>query len=278
MIERIAISVLSENHQNKTRFINEHGLSLHIDIVDSNNHWTLIFDTGASNFFIYNAKQLGVEITNLDAVILSHGHYDHTGGLEYIKGKTIYAHPQLFQKKYKKQDSIYTYIGIPHPKSYYENTCQNKFIDITSPTEILPNVWTVVSFPAPVLSRYFYIKDNNNYTPDTFQDELMLVINMEQGLIIISGCAHCGIISMIEYIQAWMSNKPILGLFGGLHLYKENKDILLSIGSQISNYKIGHIGLAHCSGNQIKKYISGNVFDFNVGDKFVLDNKERGNT
>ena len=142
MIDNLKITVLSENNTKKDTFLSEHGLSLLIEVAGKK----ILFDTGASDCFIKNAKQLDINLNSIDCIVLSHGHYDHVGGLHHLRNKKVFVHPHIFNQKYKLENSKYKAIGFEFSKSYYENNNNLDFIEISENTNIDPEIKLIVNF------------------------------------------------------------------------------------------------------------------------------------
>lgn len=265
MIDRLKITVLSENTTRSQDFISEHGLALHIE-ADSHK---ILFDTGASDNFLKNAEKLNLALTDTATVILSHGHYDHTGGLQYVYGKQIHCHPDLFIPKYKTTDQKeYTYIGNEYIRCFYENNNRITFRLHQTTTELFPGFWLITDFKKEPQKPYFYKRTGpQEYLPDDFSDELALAIQTSKGLVIITGCAHSGIINIIDKGIAITGEKHIHMLLGGFHLSKESSSKVREVANKINDYTIQNIGISHCTGKELSQYLNcKNVFNFNTGE------------
>jgi 7,8-dihydropterin-6-yl-methyl-4-(beta-D-ribofuranosyl)aminobenzene 5'-phosphate synthase len=262
----LKITVIVENKSNNKNLSPEHGLSLLIEY--DNNH--LLFDTGASNLITRNAANLNIDINNIDYIVLSHGHNDHVGGLASITNKKVYAHPDIFIPKYKKRNDQYIYDGgFTYSKEYYEKKNSIEFVWVNNELQLTENIKIHTGFKKEKHND-FYLKVNDNYLPDYFNDELALSIETTNGIIIVTGCAHSGIINIIDKIISDDKNKNIYAILGGFHLGNATSEKIESIAKIINNYNVNMIGISHCTGNKLAKYLKNSkVFNFNTGDIFT---------
>ena len=237
----------------------EHGFSLLIE----DGKEKILFDTGQSGNFICNAKILGIDISQVNSVVISHGHYDHTGGLlEFIKFNKkakIYIKREAFYKKCKDKE----FIGISLNKSIIEEKIiyTGKEISLSENITIIPDIKIYNEIDTHFESMF--INDNNNYIQDKFEDEQFLLINNKKGLTIISGCSHRGISNIIKTATSKF-NLPIDYVIGGFHLKNEKKQKVRNIINLLKDFKIKNIGVSHCTGIEylqlIKDLTTANVF------------------
>ncbi|MBU0744257.1 MAG: MBL fold metallo-hydrolase [Gammaproteobacteria bacterium] len=257
------ITALVENNSKHKDLLAEHGISF---LIEADNK-KILFDTGATDTLLKNAKQLGVDLTAIDCIALSHGHYDHVGGLEYMSDKIVYVHPDIFIPKYDKEDGKYEYAGFPHEKNHYEEKNRIEFIEINDSLQLTENIKLHVDFKKPPVTS-FCLKVDDDYMPDLFFDELALSIDTPLGLVVITGCAHSGIINFIDKVIEDNKKTNIYALLGGFHLAGLNDEETKAIADQINLYKINKVGISHCTGNKLAQYLVGSeVFAFNGGDK-----------
>lgn len=263
----IKVVNLCDNNSISSVFRSEHGLCYYIEAYGQK----ILFDTGQTDVFLDNSKKFNLDLNNTDAVVLSHGHYDHVGGLSSISGKKIYCSQELFVAKYKLEDNQYKYIGIPFMESSYRAKQNHEFIFIKQDIQISKNIYLLTNFQKSLNEFHFYVKKDGKYIPDDFQDEVALVIDTPKGILIFTGCAHSGIINITEKAWQYFDQKNIYGLFGGFHLSKLGEPDLIKIAAKMEGYNICKIGLSHCTGDKFINYLHGDeVFNFSAGQVLEL--------
>lgn len=233
----------------------EHGLSVYIEVDGKH----ILFDTGQSGNFIDNAKSLDIDLKNLDYVIISHGHYDHSGGMERLIKEInpdikLYLGDGFFNKKYRLiGGGDYEYIGNPFDEDFLkENNIPIKYIseDITSLTE---NISIFTNFNRKEefenTNEDMYLKVDGEYEKDLFLDEISIGIKTHKGLVVLVGCSHVGIINILETIIE-RTNMNIYALIGGSHLVNEDDDKINNIIEYLKQKDIKIIGSCHCTGKQ----------------------------
>ncbi len=266
------LSVLTENTASE-KFCAEHGLSYYIEY-DIN----ILFDTGHSDVFLQNAKKLNIDIDQVDIVVLSHGHWDHGDGLRYISNKKLICHPDVFQKRYRKNGDLPCPSGrqgenIGLELSFKE--LKNKF-DITYtrlPFEVSKNIIFLGEIPRnnsfEAQTTTFELDDKKD---DFIIDDSGLVIKLEDEIVIISGCAHSGICNMIEYAKKVTGINKIRAVIGGFHLKYNNQQTQETI-KYLKSQDIAEVYPSHCTELpalaafydefKIKHLKSGMVLNFN---------------
>lgn len=261
----VKITPIVENQSKLSNLLPEHGLSLLIECDGKR----ILFDTGAGDLVLSNAKELSIDLGAVDCIVLSHGHYDHTNGLQYMNNKKVYAHPDVFVPKYETINGRYEYVGFSHSKEHYETANNLEFIQVEQGIKLTENINLHTNFKKQEI-KDFYLQTNTGYIQDAFNDELVLSINTDDGLVIISGCAHSGIVNIFDKVMADSGNKSIYAVFGGFHLYDLDHEEIKLAADAINNYNINTIGISHCTGDKLMKYLDNpKVFNFNIGDSFV---------
>lgn len=272
----IKIRTLIENNidENK-RLINEHGLSLLIEV----NNKRFLFDTGQTSCFLSNANNLNIRLDNLDGIILSHGHYDHTGGIIDLLAQNpsvnnLYISKYFFNNKYKRlEDNSYKYNGVPFKKEDIEKLADIKLIDANI-YKLTQDIYICSNFEMnneyEKLKDSMLVKTKSDYQIDDFKDEICMAINTDKGLIIIAGCSHRGIVNIITTIKNRL-NTNIRGVIGGTHLINCSKERLSFTIEALKKLNLEFLAVSHCTGDT-----NLSILKENFKDKFVLNNT--GNT
>ena len=222
----IGVTTLIENRKinDVEGVVTENGLSLYIE----RHGQTILFDTGSSDNFIRNAEKLGVDLRNVDIVVISHGHMDHAGGLPYfleLNDKAI-----VYMSK-KAQNSPELKNMFSRMEKEYSNRIQSidEFTEIGEGTHILTE-----------------IKGNE-------LNEIVLILKDRFGVVLFTGCSHSGILNIIEAVTKEFPNGFIKAVFGGFHLSGQSSKEVERLGKQMYNFHIGKIYTGHCTG--IKAYL-----------------------
>jgi len=247
----IKITTIVENTATKARFRAEHGLSMLIE----KDGESILWDTGQSDCIVHNAKILGIDLSKIKIVALSHGHYDHVGGLEYLLDYTspvVYAHPEIFRKRYSKlsDDGNLRYIGIKDRKFYEDKGAQFKLS--TEPVEIFKGIFTSgfedMHTDFEEIDKNFVYEKDGEYIKDNVEDDMSLVIDMQEGLFVLFGCAHRGIINIMDDIEKRFGKK-IIGFLGGTHLGPASENQRERTVEELKKREcIQIMGPSHCTG------------------------------
>ena len=259
MIARLRITVLADNYVGGPNLLGEHGLSLLIE-ADGRR---ILFDTGQGKVLRGNADALSVDLSELDAVVLSHGHFDHTGGLAELPGecspRAIYLHPAAMRPKYAKSDNApHRCIGIPQSSRQALSAFQDRVVWTESATEVVPGVWCTGEIPrlaanGPNESGFFL--DRDCHEPDPLADDQALFIETTSGLVVITGCAHAGVANTLDRVADLTGSKEFHGLVGGLHLWRATRQEMEVSGNAIGRRKFQTIAPCHCTGMGANSYL-----------------------
>ena len=249
------ITTLVENTvaQSDKRLIGEHGLSFYIETQNNK----ILFDTGQNLAISNNAQVLGIDLSLIDTVILSHGHYDHSGGLKSLlecnRNFTLYAHPDVFDQKVKGADDNFKYIGIPVEKNFLEE----KGIEIKldrNPAQISAGIMTTGEIPLENdfegSDSVFYIKKENEVVADTLADDQAVILDTDKGVTVLLGCSHRGLINTLNHVVRLTGKKSIHAIMGGLHLGKASDAKLGKILDHLRGFGLEKIGVGHCTGTR----------------------------
>jgi len=252
-IKNLKLTTLCENTSTKTGIIGEWGLSILID--DGKN--TFLFDTGFGKSAFNNSVYLNINLNKLTAIILSHGHNDHTGGLYDIlksvnKKIPVIAHPGVLEKKYmKKNGEDIKYIGIPHSVETLENfgavfRLSDELTWLTEDIAVSGKVPMTNSFEK-IIGNLF-IKKDNDFITDNMEDDQAVYIKTNLGLVVILGCSHRGMINTIKYGQKITKTDKVYLVIGGTHLHKADDKLIENTIEELKNMKTEWLGVSHCTG------------------------------
>ena len=275
----ITITTLVENTVAQTgkNLIGEHGLSFLIEI---ENH-KILFDTGQKLALSHNAKVMDISLGEIDSVVISHGHYDHTGGLQSLLQHQddfkLYAHPNVFNEKVKGANDNYKYIGIPVEKKLLDEK-KVRLKLIKKPVQISSGVITTGEIPLEndfeEVGSTFFLKKNSGITADTLNDEQALILDTCRGLVVLVGCSHRGVINTLNHVVTLTGKNKIYALMGGLHLQKASGSKLKKIIGHLREYGLERIGVGHCTGTNaliaLSNEFKDKVFLNAVGNKLVF--------
>ncbi len=237
----------------------EHGVSFWIEREET----AVLFDTGMSGtVLLHNADTLGIPLQDVSALVLSHAHYDHTGGLHAFLSRhpsgPIYANETFFRPRYSLKQGIYRSIGLPEQ---VERQLRNMPVYLsTSPQEVIPGVWTTgIIRPRKEpegRSRTHFVREGNAWVPDPYEDDLSLVIEAEAGLIVICGCCHAGLLNTLAHVQRVFA-RPIIAVLGGTHLVAADAAHLAHVAHVLEvEYPHAHLVLGHCTGWRATVYLA----------------------
>jgi len=252
MSQFATITVLVENSVASYDVMAEHGLSFWIDTGSR----CILSDTGQSNLIIANAQKLKADLDAVDTVILSHGHYDHTGGLTDVLANAadevnIYFHPKAILPRYHKSNKLSREIGMP---AHCINTLQARNTGvktITIPTEIAPGI-TITGevpriHPEEKDDQGFYW-DAEGTNVDRIPDDQSLFMNTPAGTVVVLGCAHSGVINTLDYIYKLTNRQPMLAVMGGMHLHSASENRIAWTIDSLRRFGIRKIYPSHCTG------------------------------
>ncbi len=270
------VQILTDNRSFGPDIETEHGLSIYIraDI-------DILLDTGQTALYIKNAAQMGIDITKAKYIVLSHGHYDHCGGLPaYPAGNgfpTVFIRRDAFVKRYSIHGSERRDVGIPWRREEILWLKDNlvltgKHTLIAPGIHILGDIPRTCSFEdAP---KGFVLEKEGRDVPDRIEDEQMLVIETPRGLVIFLGCSHPGVINCIQYAKDYFPNQSIHAVIGGMHLSDAAEERARKTAECLMEMEVGTTFPLHCTGLaailEIKRILKDRCAVLGAGDTFVL--------
>ena len=257
-------------------FMSEHGLSFLVEVMGRR----VLFDTGNSGKVILNnLKKAGVEPEGLSAIVISHSHRDHTGGLAMLLERSpdipVYAHPAIFTERLSLRGDRLKDVGLPISQSVMILRVQLYLSD--EPVEVVPGVWTtgeITHRPEPEgRSERHFIRAQGRLMPDNYKDDMALVVEREEDVVLICGCCHAGILNTVYHVEG-MFNKPIKAIFGGLHLQDADENHLARVVEVLKDYGPPRIYANHCTGNKalnlLREAFGDKVIPFPAGSSETL--------
>ena len=264
--------VLNDNIPENSNLHCEHGVSFWIE----NEHGVLLFDTGqTASVLSHNLETLGLPLDSIDKIALSHAHDDHTGGLDLFfnhqKKILLYANQDLFTKRYSYRKKEYREINSPYDKAQLST---HFFLHLQdSPVELLPNLWStgkIMNRPEKIGgSEHHFIKVQDEWLPDPYADDMSLVLKTDNGLVLICGCCHAGLLNTLMHAEETFQGK-VTTVIGGTHLVSFSSAELDHVIETIQqSYPNCQFLLNHCSGTnaiqRMQKKLENHVEEFLPG-------------
>lgn len=260
------ITTLLENHTNRENPLlkAEHGLSFYVE----NQGHILMSDVGKSGNFADNAKVLGIDLSKVEALAISHHHYDHGGGLGRFFIENNYARVFLKQAGAdaefiaEDKDKSIRSIGLDQQVLMKH---KDRIEIVTETDEVLPGLHLVTDIPKqytkPSGDQRLKIRMGNQMRSDPFDHEMITVLEQENGVVILTGCAHNGVLNMIAGTQEVLPHKQLLAVVGGFHLHRENRRDVKAIGQALLDADIPEIYTGHCTGDEAIDVLAGVLGD-----------------
>jgi 7,8-dihydropterin-6-yl-methyl-4-(beta-D-ribofuranosyl)aminobenzene 5'-phosphate synthase len=252
------ITLLVDNHSQQG-LESEHGFAALIEV----DQQRILFDTGQHEVLFSNAKALGISLDDLDAIILSHGHYDHTGEvaklLELNPNCKLYLHPKALQSRFSIREGKVKDIAISSGNHQAILRHPDHLLHwISTPTKITAHLGISGTIPKQTKfeqnSGPFFL-DREGQQPDPILDDQALWIETNNGLIILTGCCHSGLINTITHIQKVTNTTKISSIIGGLHLRSATREKQEKTVDALQKFTIDSLVTCHCTGDETTQFL-----------------------
>ena len=266
----VRITTLSENTA-QLGFLGEWGLSILVETESAK----VLLDTGLSTSAVYNANLMGIDFSTIDTIVLSHAHGDHTGGLRDVlrrvrKQVQVIAHPDIWIPKYVVYGEMSRYAGIPYMKEDLKSLGAS-FHLTKKPFKISDDITTTgeieMATDYETIDDRLCVKKGNKMIQDPLADDLALIVKTVEGLVLITGCAHRGIINTVRHVQKLTKGEYIHTIIGGTHLMVASPERIEKTASELKELGLQRLGVSHCTG-----FAASAVLAREFGDVFFLNN------
>lgn len=245
------LTVVADNHACRDGLKTQHGLCFWIEHAGRQ----VIFDTGSDASWLENAERLGIDPLEAEMQFLSHGHWDHGGGvmalLERGWSGTLVAHVEAWRHKRAVVD------GLPERDTGLgwrrdELEAQGVAVDaVSGPRGLFPGAWTTGTIPGehptPVASG-LQMQVDGEWRPEDFQDEQTLMLETSRGLVVVTGCCHRGLLNTLDAVREITGREDIYALIGGLHQKDEPRDRCLALARSLREAGVEKVWANHCTG------------------------------
>jgi len=272
------ISTLVENTASLS-LLGEHGLAFWLETPAG----AILLDTGQGEVLFRNARHMGIDLATAEALVLSHGHYDHTGAvaavLKMAQQARVYLHPEALSPKFaRRPDGMGRSIGMPDSSRLAIQDHPNRIVAVTSPARVLDEVY--LTGPIPRKSSFedtggdFYCDEACSHR-DSLMDDQAVFFQTSQGTVVVVGCAHSGVVNILTYVRDLTHGKPIYTVIGGMHLLAATEDRLSRTIASLRELDVPRIGLAHCTGfaamARLQQELPGRCFHCAAGTRLDFD-------
>jgi 7,8-dihydropterin-6-yl-methyl-4-(beta-D-ribofuranosyl)aminobenzene 5'-phosphate synthase len=257
MNHTVDITILVDNKADDG-LLAEHGLALWIET----GSLRILFDTGQGKALPYNAGILGIDLQDADALVLSHGHYDHTGGVPYVIGRKpnldIYCHPAVVVPRYsiRSADQPKPIHMSQDSKIALHHLSFDRLHWVSQPMLLTSDIGVTGPIPrkngCEDTGGPFFL-DSHGQHADPINDDQALWIKTSRGLVIIVGCSHAGLVNTIDAIRESTGESSVVAVIGGFHLQNASEERLQKTVMALQGPDFGMLIPCHCTGDAALK-------------------------
>ncbi|AFL94500.1 hypothetical protein containing metallo-hydrolase/oxidoreductase domain [Thermococcus cleftensis] len=266
------LTVLYENHSGfRKGLLGSHGFSVLVE----HDAVKVLVDTGTEGrVLLNNMEKLGIAPDEMDYVFITHGHYDHTGGLkEFLRARGrrigVIGHPEMFRRRIALKPHP-RQIGIPFTREELEELGA-EFVLKSEPFEFAPGLWSSGEIPRLEWDRAVgYVERGGELRKDRVPDDIALIIDLGESVAVVTGCGHSGILNITRHAST-ITGKPIKALVGGFHLIGADRKLLDDV---VENLDVEKLYAGHCTGIDsyayLKAKLGGKIEPLHVGKTIEL--------
>ena len=253
---QVTVTLLVDNISSAYPFKAEYGFAALIEIDGTR----FLYDSGSGDTIFANSEYLEIDLTTIPALVISHGHYDHTGSaLALVKNgiSKVYLHPEAFVKRFRKNND----------GTLFPNGCVGSLTDfcaagaevimVDQPTQISPGVWLLGNVPRRTefedAGGNFILQRGETTECDEVIDDMPIVIDHPQGLIVLSACAHAGMVNILHYAKECLPERPIQAFIGGTHLINAGPQRIAATVDALKKWGIPQIVTCHCTRSEERR-------------------------
>ncbi|MBI5593154.1 MAG: MBL fold metallo-hydrolase [Deltaproteobacteria bacterium] len=275
------ITILCDNYVGRPGFIGEHGFSALIESGDNR----YLFDAGSGVGLSFNLKLLEKDLKGVSRIFLSHGHYDHTGGLKWalqeMGSVNVVAHPAVFSRHFVKNPLLFAneprYIGSPASREEL-SALGAEFTWVDQTRQVEDGLWFVTGVPCKAGQSFqdpqLLLQDGEGFSPDPISDDASLLIETATDPVLLLGCAHAGVLNILDHLQDSLKIRKLRAILGGTHLMFFSPDRIAAVIRRFEDFGVEQVGVCHCTGmnaavalgahfkNRFATAATGSVFSF----------------